>query len=135
MSWRAVVVVALSALCLALVAPSIFARFPTAYTGAHVQGFKVTSVDAGSPAERAGLRPGDLIGCIDTRDHAILTLPFHQTAYEPDLIHLCITNTVPSRDLAFAAVRGLQSSSFYGNTAMQVLRLFSYVVFLFVGCA
>jgi hypothetical protein len=137
-SWRAVVVVALSVLFLAIVVPTMFARFPTAYTGAHVEGStvtRVTAVDAGSPAERAGLYPGDLIGCIDTRDHMILSTRFPQKAYEPDPIHLCVTNAVPRRSLAFAAVPGPQSDPFYGNTTMQVLRLFSYAVFLFVGCA
>jgi hypothetical protein len=135
MSWRAVVVVTLSVLFLALVAPSMTARFPTAYTGAHVYGARVIAVDAGSPAERAGLRSGDLIGCVDTRDYVMLRLAFSQEAYEPDLIHLCVTNTVPQRNLSFAAVPGPQSQSFYGSTTMQLLRLLSYAVFLFVGCA
>jgi hypothetical protein len=135
MSWRALVVVALSVLFLALVAPSMFARFTTAYTGADVIGTQVTAVDAGSPADRAGLHAGDIIGCIDTRDYAMLRIPFSQTAYEPDLIRLCVTNTVPRRNLAFAVVPGPQSKTFYGNITMQVLRLLSYVVFLFVGCA
>jgi hypothetical protein len=65
----------------------------------------------------------------------MLRSPFSQEAYEPDLIHLCVTNTVPRQNLAFSAVPGPQSKSFYGSTAMQLLRLFSYAVFLFVGCA
>lgn len=117
----------------------MFARLPIAYTGAHVQDSsivtRVTAVDAGSPAERAGLRPGDTIGCIDTRDRMILSASFQEKAYEPDPIHLCITSAVPLRNLAFAAVPGPPSNPFYGSTTMQVLRLFSYVVFLFVGCA
>ena len=135
MSWRAVVVVALSVLSLALVAPTMFARFTTAYTGARVDGTRVVAVDAGSPAERGGLRTGDLIGCIDTRDYAILRLPFlREAAYEPDLLHFCVTNAVPRRKLAFAAAPGPLSASFYGSTTMQALRVFSYAVFLFVGC-
>lgn len=137
MSWRAVVVVALSVLSLAIVVPTIFARFPTAYTGARMTGTSVTSVDADSPAGRAGLRPGDSIGCIDSRDYAILSTPFHQqlAAYESDPIRLCITTAVPARHLAFSAERGPASPQFYGNTTMEALRLFSYIVFLFVGCA
>ena len=135
MSWRAVVVVALSVLSLALVAPSMFARFTTAYTGAHVDGTRVVAVDAGSPAERGGLRSGDLIGCVNTRDYTILSSPFSQNAYEPDLLHFCVTNTVPRRNLAFAAAPGPPSASFYGSITWQILRLFSYAVFLFVGCA
>ncbi len=114
----------------------MFARFTTAYTGAHVDGTRVAAVDPGSPAERGGLRTGDLIGCIDTRDYAILRLPFlREAAYEPDLIHFCVTNTVPQHKLAFAAVPGPESASFYGSTTMQALRVFSYAVFLFVGCS
>ena len=110
-------------------------RFTTAYTGAHLEGARVTAVDAGSPAERAGLQSGDFIGCVDTRDYTMLRSPFLQEAYEPDLIHLCVTNTVPRRNLAFAAVPGPHSRPFYGSTTMQILRLFSYAVFLLVGCA
>jgi hypothetical protein len=137
MSWRAVLVVALSALFLAIAAPTIFARFPTAYTGAHAKNTTITTVDVDSPAWRAGLRPGDSIGCIDTRDYVILSTPFHQElgAYEPDPIRLCITTVVPVRHIEFLATPGPQSTPFYANTTLEVLRLFSYVVFLFVGCA
>ena len=106
MNWRAVIVIALSVLFLAIVTPSMFARFTTAYTGAHVDGTRVIAVDAGSPAERGGLRTGDLIGCIDTRDYAILRLPFSQeAAYEPDLIHLCVTNAAPGETLRLPPCR------------------------------
>ena len=137
MSWRAVVVVALSALFLAIAAPTIFARFPTAYTGVHAKNTTVTMVELDSPAWRAGLRPGDSIGCIDTRDYVLISRPFHGElgAYEPDPIRLCITSAVPVRHIEFLAATGPQSTPFYGNTTLQVLRVFAYVVFLFVGCA
>jgi C-terminal processing protease CtpA/Prc len=59
------------------------ARFATAYTGAHIEGARVMAVDAGSPAERAGLQAGDLIGCINTRDCTMLRSPFCKRPTKP----------------------------------------------------
>jgi hypothetical protein len=138
MSWRAVVVVALSVLCFAVVVPPMFSTFPTAYSGAHIDPGIATptiqSVDPGSPAERAGLRAGDRIGCIDTRDLMVLAPFSNSVAYEPNPIHLCVTNVVPARQVSFYPRRGPQSQPFYGGRAGSVLRVLSYLVFLLVGC-
>jgi hypothetical protein len=138
MSWRAVVVVALSLLWFAVVVPPMFSTFPTAYTGVRIDSRNVIptirTVDAGSPAERAGLRAGDHIGCIDTRDLVVLTGVPGPAAYESRPLRLCVTNAVPARRASFYAARGPQSRLFYGGPAGIVLRAISYLVFLIVGC-
>lgn len=116
----------------------MFSTFPTAYTGARIDPVKVIPtvqvVDPGSPAERAGLRAGDQIGCIGTRDLMVLSAFPLTAAYEPSQIHLCVTNAVPVRWVSFSAARGPESGASYGGSAGTILRALSYLVFLIVGC-
>lgn len=146
---RAIVVIGISSLCLLVYGPPMFAAIGWAYTGVHypgtgrgstrVAGNIVVTVDARSPAYRAGLRTGDVIACLSVADAEVLSPQYaHLVAYAGQPVRLCAEHNGAWRSLSFVPQRMERAhriASLYGSPAMAALRLFVYVVFLFVGCA
>jgi hypothetical protein len=138
---RTIFVVGFSALLFALSAPSMFVNPPTPYTGIHrnpnapIETHSV-AIDRGSPAYRAGVRTGDALGCLSTRDRErIFDVYAPYLAFTPDPISLCVLRHGASQNISFVPRELPPPGLMYGSFAIAALRLAVFAVFLFVGCA
>lgn len=130
---RAVVVIAVSLITLAYVGIPMFMHPPSAltgvtahYTGALVQP-NIVDVAAGSPGYRAGLRSGDIVGCLSQRDNLILS----GSGFRPGTaIRLCVTHNGVRRTVSFVPSVGPPTASIYGSDALAAVRLVGYALFL-----
>ena len=141
---RALFAIGFAALWLLLVGAPMFVHKPTAVTGVHavLTGAAVqpnlVRVDPGSPAYRAGLRTGDVLGCLSPRDYTLLLVPSFGTeqAYRAGTpISTCVRRGGTSSRIAFTAATGPLTGNSYGTNALAALRLFVLVIFLFTGVA
>ena len=141
---RAFIVIGIAGLWLILFAPPMFQTPPAVYTGVNLlrtDGFIVQNavrVDRGSPAYRAGLRSGDVLGCMTPRDAALLLSPSQglQAGYAPgSAISACAHRGATTLNVRFvAATRGIVENS-YGSNGLAALRVCVVLVFFLTGIA
>jgi hypothetical protein len=141
---RAFVTIGLAAFWLLLCAPPMFMTPPSANTGvrlattgAAVQS-NVIRVDPGSPAHRAGLRSGDVLGCLSMRDYALLFFPGlgFEVGYWPGTpISTCAHRAGSVHAVRFVAQTGPPIANTYGSNALATLRVFVFLLFFLVGIA
>jgi hypothetical protein len=141
---RALITIGLAAFWLVLFAPPMFMTPPSVSTGVHlvITGAAVQPVmvriDRGSPAERAGLRSGDVLGCLSARDSALLLNPSlgFQQGYQPGTpISTCVRRNGAVRHITFVANTGAPVPNTYGSNTLSALRIAVLLVFVFVGIA
>jgi hypothetical protein len=139
--FNAIVTVGISAAFFGIVVPSMFGGYPSAYTGLHAGEVGTTpanahvTVDPGSPAARAGLRDGDTIRCLHVRDYEMLFPTFQLPGYGTSPIHGCVVRNGGEVPFELIARPGPPAKDIYGGLGFVVLRIFAYLVFLFVGSA
>lgn len=141
---RALIAIGIAGFWLLLFAPPMFQTPPAAYTGVHLlrsEGYIVQNavrVDRGSPAYRAGLRTGDVLGCMTPRDSALLIGPSlsSQQGYVPGtVISTCAHRGAKTLNVRFVAVtRGIVENS-YGTVPLTALRVGVVLVFFLTGIA
>ncbi|HKU66453.1 MAG TPA: hypothetical protein VJP85_01640 [Candidatus Baltobacteraceae bacterium] len=140
---RALVTIGVAAIWFVLVAPPMFQTPPTIYTGitpantgAPLQ-LNLIRVKPGSPAYDAGLRTGDVLGCMSKRDWALLLVtPTLQQAYTPGtLLTTCVRRNGTLRTIRFAGRAGPPLENTYGSDALVVLRICVFLVFFIIGIA
>lgn len=138
---RTLVTIGLAAFWLLLIAPPMFQTPPSVSTGVHlitkalVQP-NVVRVDSGSPAYRAGLRTGDVLGCLSPRDYALLLGPSqgYAQAYRPGTpISTCVHRNGAVRTVRFVAGTGPPVGNPYGSNALAALRLCVVLLFFLTG--
>lgn len=139
---RAFVTIGLAAFWLLLVAPPMFQTPPSVYAGTHL---KLTGalvqpnlvrVDPGSPAFRAGLRTGDVLGCLSSRDSALLISFGPTAAYRAGTpISTCVRRNGALQTVRFIAQAGPPVPNYYGSNALAALRLCVVLVFFLTGIA
>src|SRR5579872_1253087 len=138
---NAIITVGVSIAFFWIVVPSMFAGYPSAYTGVHVGELGTTpaeahvTVDPGSPAAMAGLRDGDTIRCLHLRDYEMLFPSFQSPGYSSSPIRGCVVRNGTERPFEFIARPGPPAKDIYGGPGFVLLRVFAYGVFLFVGSA
>ena len=122
--------------------PAMFMHPQTVYTG--IQPAPATAlvhrnvviVETGSPAFRAGLRTGDVVGCLSRRDYTYSFNPVFQryAAYAAgNTISLCAERGGESIPIRFAAETRPPAPLLYGSDALALVRLLEYVAFLVCG--
>ncbi len=141
---RAFVTIGLAGLWLLICVPPMFQTAPTIYSGVHpvltgalVQP-NIVRVDRGSPAYRAGLRTGDVLGCLSLRDNALLLSEAYggQQAYRAGtVLSTCVQRNGKSHRVRFAAQTGPLLANAYGSNALAAVRVCVFVVFLLTGIA
>jgi hypothetical protein len=139
---RAFVSIGLAAFWLLLVAPPMFQTPQSVYTGTHIvlTGAPVQPniirVDPGSPAYRAGLRTGDVLGCLSPRDAALLIPIGAPNAYRAGMpISTCVQRNGVLHRVSFVAQTGPRIENTYGSDALAALRLLFFIVFFLTGIA
>lgn len=141
---RALITIGLAAFYFLLVAPPMFATPPSIYSGVHLRltGASVqpniVSVDGDSPAYRAGLRSGDILGCLSGRDYALLLNPGlgYQQAYRPGtVISTCVRRDGGLKTVRFVGRAGAPLENSYGSDALSALRVCVFLVFFLTGIA
>jgi hypothetical protein len=139
---RAIFAIGLAAFWLLLAAPPMFQTPLGGYTGTHalVTGAPfhqpVVAVDRGSPAYRAGLRTGDVLGCLSLRDANLLLQPLGQQGYRPGTpISTCVTRLGTTRTIRFVARPGPALPNYYGGNLTAALRLCVVLTFFLTGIA
>jgi hypothetical protein len=110
---RAFVTIGLAAFWLLLVAPPMFQTPQSVYTGTHIvltgapMQPNIIRVDPGSRAYRAGLRTGDVLGCLSPRDAALLIPIGTPNAYRAGTpISTCIRHNGVLHRVSFVAQTG-----------------------------
>ncbi|MBV9269657.1 MAG: hypothetical protein JO165_01080, partial [Candidatus Eremiobacteraeota bacterium] len=138
---RAFITVGLSLFVFVLLASLIFTAPPLNYTGvsrgdAPPLTANVVTVASGSPAYRAGLRTGDVVSCLSTRDRELLFPRFGFNAYAPGVVvHLCATRSGATQQIAFQPAAKPTLGLLYFNVPYTVLRLAVFLIFLLTGIA
>lgn len=140
---RAIFAIGLALLWLLFVAPPVFMTPPSAYTGTHLLSTgapvqpQLVTVKPGSPAYLAGLRTGDVLGCLSVYDATVLLHPLQVTpAYRPQTpITTCVQRGGTMRTIRFFAKPARRLSNFYGSPAIAVLRICVVLVFFLTGIA
>lgn len=118
----------------------MFMHPPTAYTGIrlHRTGApiqpNIIDVESGSPADRAGLRSGDTVSCLSTRDYRLLfgwDIGKQADGYVAGTpIDLCVRRGDQWVPLSFTPDVRPPAPDIYGNDAFAVLRLLAYTAFI-----
>ena len=140
-AFNAIITVGVSLAFFWIVVPSMFAGYPSAFTGLRAGDVGTTpstahvTIDAGSPAANAGLRDGDRIGCLHIRDYQILFPSFQLPRYTASPIHGCVVRNGIEVPFELVARPGPPAQDIYGGFGFVLLRVLAYVVFLFVGSA
>jgi hypothetical protein len=138
---RALVATSIAALWLALFVPPMFMFPPSAVTGVHFvpNGSLLAPnrirVDDGSPAYRAGLRSGDVLGCLSLRDAHILLVNGAKAGYAGAPISTCVRRDGKLRYITFVGDAGPAVSNIYGTVAGAVMRIAVVLVFFATGIA
>ncbi len=122
---RAFITIGLALFWLALTVPPIFQTPPSAYTGTHIISTdaliqpNLVRVDPDSPAYRAGLRTGDVLGCLSPRDAVLLLNNRHASltrAYRRGvIISTCVRRNGAEFPVHFAAQPGPPLTNSYGS--------------------
>ena len=142
---RALVTVGLSLFWLALFAPPMFQTPPIANAGTHLIAngawirANAVRVDVNSPAYRAGLRSGDVLGCLSPRDAAILlhddTSGFVATYQPGSVLTTCVRRNGHWQTIRFVGNTGPPITNSYGSNALAAVRVCVALVFLLTGIA
>lgn len=139
--FNAMITVGVSLAFFWIVVPSMFAGYPSAYTGFHAGELGTpparahVTIDPGSPAAKAGLRDGDTIRCLHIRDYEMLFPSFQAPGYSTSPIHGCVVRNGVEVPFELVARPGPPAIDIYGGLGFVLLRVFAYAVFLFVGSA
>lgn len=139
---RALVTIGVAALSLFLAVPPIFESLHGGYTGVHpiltsaaIQ-HNAIRVDRGSPAYRAGLRTGDILGCMSARDDALLFAGPNSAAYRPGtLLSACVSRNGVVKNVLFAAKPSGPIPPAYPSPLLACLRILVTVIFMGTGIA
>jgi hypothetical protein len=139
---RAALAIGLAGFFLLLVGPPMFENPPWPYTGIKpasntgIFSSIVVNVDPGSPAFRAGVRTGDLVGCLSARDAAI-AFPSYSPhfAYTGGPVRFCVRHNGVWSIMQLLPKHMPPPGLIYLSPAVAALRLASFIVFLFAGCA
>lgn len=140
---RATILIGASAFFLLVAGPPMFENPPWPYTGVHYESATLLQknvtvrVDTGSPAYRAGLRSGDVVGCLSLRDFQVL-FPFFTKVlpYTGDPVNACLRHASGQwRNITFVPRRMPSPGLFYNTPLLAALRIAVYAAFLLVGCA
>ncbi|MBV9270921.1 MAG: hypothetical protein JO165_07505 [Candidatus Eremiobacteraeota bacterium] len=135
---RAFIVIGVCSVLLLITGPPMLDLYTTAYTGFHSEigafpGSVPTTVDAGSPAYRAGLRSGDLPKCLSLRDSEIFYPTFQDAAYTADPVSACVLRDGIVKHVVVTAQPGPPVKSLYGSRLFAFLRFLVYVIYLIVA--
>ena len=139
--FNAIVTVGISAVFFAIIVPPMFGGYTTAYTGLHAGPIGTgpvqahVTIDPGSPAALAGLRDGDAIRCLHIRDYEMLFPTFAASGYGTSPIRGCVVRNGSEVPFELVARPGPPAASLYGAPVFTLLRVFAYLIFLFVGSA
>jgi hypothetical protein len=139
---RALVTIGVAAFCLYLAVPPMFQSFHGGYTGvsalstgAAVQPDMIR-VDRGSPAYRAGLRTGDVLGCMSARDSSLLFSGASSVAYLPGTpISACASRNGIVRNVRFVAQPAGPVTPAYPSALFAALRVLVTLIFIGTGIA
>ncbi len=140
---RAIIVIGASAFFLLVAGPPMFENPPWPYTGVHYESATLLQknvtvrVDPGSPAYRAGLRSGDVVGCLSLADFQVL-FPFFPTIlpYTGSPVNACFRHGSGAwHNITLTPKRIPPPGLFYNTPLLAALRIVVYAAFLLVGCA
>lgn len=141
---RAFITIGLAMFWLLAIGPPMFMSVPSVYTGVHlirtgalVQR-NVVRIDTGSPAYRAGLRTGDILGCLSPRDRSLLIWPSRglEQGYAPGtIISTCVQRNGAVHSVTFTAQTGPIVRVGYRSEFDAALRLCVAIVFFLTGIA
>ncbi len=140
---RALITIGVASFFLLVAAPTMFVNPPWPYTGVHYESATVlqkdvtVGVDSGSPAYHAGLRTGDVVGCLSLVDFQFL-FPFFPAIvpYTGSPVRVCARHGSSAwHAVTFVPKRMPPPGLFYNTPLFAALRIAVYTLFLLVGCA